>query len=146
MKTRFLFALVMMFFLTFPQIGFSLSAEEAMKAKIAASLLSGAVMGFTGDINLSKFGSLRDSDVGGYKIRLEADNEYLITGICDDDCKDLDLLLLDSGDKLIKGDVDKDDHPSIHITPKRTDTFTLGIKMSSCSVSPCHYGIIVMKK
>ena len=109
--------------------------------------MAGATKGYELSPDLSSQGKLRDGDVGGNKLELKAGVEYIIAGVCDDDCKDLDLILFD-GDttNVVEHDTGTKEPPVIYIKPKRTGTFTLGIKMSSCAVSPCSLAVLVMKK
>ncbi len=145
MKIRLMIILVLVLLLQLPQTCWSV--DDSLKMKAFGIAMAGATKGYKLSKDLSSWGKLRNGNVGGHKLELKADIEYLIAGVCDDDCKDLDLILFD-GDttNVVEHDVETRDPPVIYIKPKRTGSFTLGIKMSSCTVSPCSLGIMVMEK
>ena len=65
---------------------------------------------------------------------------YIFTGVCDEDCNDLDLKLF-SGSTKIREDVDRDDMPTLVFEPAWTGTYTLRVLMVNCTNEPCRYGV-----
>ena len=65
---------------------------------------------------------------------------YRILGVCDNDCRDLDLALYDENGKLIGSDQKVDDLPAVSVTPSWTGPFTVRATMASCRTRQCLYG------
>jgi tetratricopeptide (TPR) repeat protein len=86
-------------------------------------------------------GSLNNNTYKEIAYTLQAGGHYLLVGICDDDCSDLDLKLYDGNHKLIAEDTDSDDTPSIAVTAGSSGRFYLRVIMATCSLDPCRFGI-----
>jgi hypothetical protein len=83
-------------------------------------------------------------DYGGREsvaIRLSAGTDVMLLGVCDVDCDDLDLAILDTEGRRVDVDTSTDDAPVVSITPKRTGLYTVGVQMAGCSAEPCRYAI-----
>jgi hypothetical protein len=67
---------------------------------------------------------------------------YVITGVCDEDCDDLDLELTTLyGDSVAKDD-ETDDTPLVRVPGgRKASKYRLKVTMASCSNSPCYYGV-----
>ncbi len=74
-------------------------------------------------------------------INLSADTSYGIVGVCDRDCRDLDISLYDSRGNRIASDLEDDDIPTITINPSRSGTYRVRVDMTTCNTSNCYYGI-----
>jgi hypothetical protein len=74
-------------------------------------------------------------------INLSAGKSYGIVGVCDRDCRDLDIALYDSRGNLIASDLGNDDIPAISINMNRSGTYRVRVDMASCNTSNCYYGI-----
>ncbi|HEU4456295.1 MAG TPA: hypothetical protein VFR81_24730 [Longimicrobium sp.] len=85
--------------------------------------------------------SLNDGGSRQHEIRLTGGVAYAIVGECDEDCSDLDFELFDAAGNPVDDDLAVDDTPVVQVTPRRTGTFTLRVKMASCSTNPCFYGV-----
>jgi serine/threonine-protein kinase len=70
---------------------------------------------------------------------------YLLTTVCDTDCTDVDITLLDENGNQLGVDEETDDHPSIVYTPQQTGRFLLKIDMVSCSTTNCVYGVGIFR-
>ena len=86
-------------------------------------------------------GKLNDDGKARYTIFLQKGTPYRILGFCDNDCKDLDLILFDENNKKVAEDTSTDDIPVINITPKWTGKFTLSVEMDDCKKNPCGWGV-----
>ncbi len=78
-----------------------------------------------------------------WPVTMEKGRAYLIVGVCDNDCTDVDLVLQDTNRGDITSDVLADDIPVIRFTPSTADTYWIETTMVVCSVEPCGYGIAV---
>ncbi|MEA5574502.1 hypothetical protein [Calothrix sp. UHCC 0171] len=74
-------------------------------------------------------------------LNLSAGTSYGIVGVCDRDCRDLDIALYDSRGNLIASDLEDDDIPAITINPSRSGTYRVRVDMANCNTSNCYYGI-----
>ncbi|MEA5477806.1 hypothetical protein VB774_09255 [Pseudanabaena galeata UHCC 0370] len=74
-------------------------------------------------------------------LNLKRGTNYAIIGVCDNDCRDIDLQLYDDNGNLVASDTKDDDTPVVRITPRWNAQFTIRVIMSSCSNAPCRYGI-----
>ncbi|MBD0262461.1 MAG: hypothetical protein ICV78_06950 [Tolypothrix sp. Co-bin9] len=79
-------------------------------------------------------------------VNLRAGTSYGIVGVCDRDCRDLDISLYDSRGNRIASDLGDDDIPAITINPSRSGTYQVKVDMASCNTQACYYGIGVFGK
>jgi hypothetical protein len=79
-------------------------------------------------------------------LRLQAGVSYRIVGVCDDDCKDLDMELYDDAGKFIVDDTAGDAVPWTDVTPMRTANFTARVWLANCEAAPCYVGAMVLRK
>jgi hypothetical protein len=77
---------------------------------------------------------------------LEADVEYVVIGVCDTDCSDLDLRLKDENGNTIDEDFATDDFPIVEVTPSWTGRFDLEVVMADCDAAYCYYGVAIYGK
>jgi hypothetical protein len=74
-------------------------------------------------------------------VNLSAGTSYGIVGVCDRDCRDLDISLYDSRGNRIASDLGDDDIPAITINPYSSGTYQVKVDMASCNTQACYYGI-----
>ena len=86
-------------------------------------------------------GTLAAGEDEEFELELEGGKTYIIVGVCDNDCSDLDLRLFDPNGREVASDLLTDDNPVVNVTPRRTGTYTVRAIMTSCSSEPCRYGI-----
>lgn len=82
----------------------------------------------------------------GLEIDLEHGVEYMIMGVCDQDCEDLDLILTDPDGTEWASDALNDAYPVLVFTSPATGAYILWVTMYNCSVSPCSFGYKVFRK
>ena len=78
-----------------------------------------------------------------WPVDMEGGRSYLIVGVCDNDCTDVDLVLEGRDRTEVASDVLADDIPVIRFAPKSSAVYFLRTSMVICSVEPCGYGIAV---
>ena len=71
-----------------------------------------------------------------------AGGTYMIVGMCDADCEDLDLLLGRDGVE-VASDFETDDTPVLAFALEEGGTVTLRVDMATCTSGPCRYGVRV---
>lgn len=91
-------------------------------------------------------GRLKNSESENWNITLYAGNTYQITGVCDGDCKDIDLALLDANRKELVNDTSADDVPVLSYAIRTTGVYTVKVTMYQCSQDPCYFGLGVFFK
>ena len=76
-----------------------------------------------------------------YTVTLKAGRSYVLMGVCDEDCLDLDLELYDGSGNLISQDNTEDDAPIVEVNVATGGDFTLKVTMYECNNNPCYYGV-----
>lgn len=78
-------------------------------------------------------------------VRLEANTRYVVVGMCDEDCDDLDLELFQRN-RLVGRDVEDDALPVIQIRGLPSGMYQLRVTMADCKKGPCTYGVAIYKR
>lgn len=78
-------------------------------------------------------------------INLPLGSEYVVMGVCDNDCSDLDLAVLKSGLEL-SADASTDDWPIVEIVPTGTTNYQIKVTMYACSTAFCGYQLTVWRR
>lgn len=68
---------------------------------------------------------------------------YQLIGVCDTDCKNLDIQLLDANGKEVTKDVEDDDFPIVGV--EASGTYTARVTMVACAGS-CAFGVKAFAK
>lgn len=84
-------------------------------------------------------GALDEGESEEVELELTA-GAYLIVGVCDNDCTDLDMVLSLDGEE-IDSDFEMDDTPVLAVEVEEGGTLTLRVDMATCSSEPCRYGV-----
>ena len=93
--------------------------------------------------HLRRMGRLNDDGTQTYTVNLQRGKGYAVAGVCDNDCSDLDLILLDNRGRVVDQDDSTDDAPVVTVTPSKTGTYRVRVRMYECSVDPCSFGLVV---
>ena len=86
-------------------------------------------------------GKLDQGSSETYTAPLETGHTYILMGVCDEDCLDLDMALYDGYGNLISRDDSEDDVPTVEVTVTQGGDFTLEVTMYNCNQNPCYYGV-----
>ena len=89
----------------------------------------------------TQIGDLHDDENDSFTLTLHAGTKYALVGVCDNDCKDLDLVLYDADGDQVDSDIQNDDVPIVQVTPSETQRYRVKVIMANCQTSPCWYGI-----
>jgi hypothetical protein len=79
-----------------------------------------------------------------YPVSLAGGVAYKIGGVCDNDCPDLDIQLLDPGGNIVERDALTDSLPIVSHTPKKSGLYRVRVIMYDCNSGPCSAGVTVM--
>jgi len=74
------------------------------------------------------------------ELQVNAGGRYTLVGVCDRDCADMDLRVLD-GTYVVAQDVGTERHATLEITPARTGRLTVEAIIYQCSQNPCHFAV-----
>ena len=104
----------------------------------AATLMGGQGFRLQDDI---VSGDLRQGEDSEFELELEGGKTYIIVGVCDGDCSDLDMALTTAGGEDVDSDYETDDVPMVMVEVGRGQTYHLKVQMAACSVEPCAFGV-----
>ena len=93
-------------------------------------------------------GSLATGESATHTVSLRANRSYgIYTDCAPSSCKDVDMELLHNG-RVVREDHMDDTYPLFHITPSRSGTYTIRVKMAQCKpgYASCAYHTQVIKK
>jgi hypothetical protein len=94
----------------------------------------------------TQIGSLHDNENDSFTLTLHSGTSYALVGVCDNDCKDIDLVLYNADGDQVDSDIQNDDVPIVQVTPRETQRYRVKVIMADCRTSPCWYGIGVYGK
>ena len=86
------------------------------------------------------YGELSEGEVETLRRSLQV-GQYVATGVCDNDCVDLDLAVLDYNGNLVGVDVEDDSFPFATFDVTRLGTYEVHTEMVSCVAQFCGYAI-----
>lgn len=76
-------------------------------------------------------------------VTLRAGQDYQIVGVCDRNCGDLDVRLIDPRQALIAGDVRGNNTPSFNVRPAVTGQHIIEVGMIRCDAPRCWFAVNV---
>lgn len=91
-------------------------------------------------------GQLGQGGTARFRVALRPNVTYALVGLCDEDCRDLDLRMLDEGDREVTTAAVPGDKPFLEITVETGGKFTLVVTMAQCGTGPCNYGVGLFAK
>lgn len=90
-------------------------------------------------------GSLNTGESTTLSVTLPAGVVSVLSGVCDDDCADLDLSWSTNG-----YDIDaargSGNAPIVRVTPAVQTTYTVTVRMATCRVNPCWFAVAVFRQ
>jgi hypothetical protein len=91
-------------------------------------------------------GSLEDDTYFDIRVPLRKGVGYMLLGVCDDDCGNLNMKLYDEDGAFVGQNSGRTTTPDLEIIPEQTQRFTVRITMKRCDEDPCYYGLGVYSK
>ena len=92
----------------------------------------------------SNNGTLSQGAEKRVSVTLKGASVYTIVGMCDGDCSDLNLNLLDSSGNEVDNDLEDDDFPIV--ATSAAGSYTLNVSMKACKSSNCRFRLVAYKK
>lgn len=124
------------------------AAKKAIQAQLKQSTTYYLGKGYkTINADMLDVNALDEGDTDSELVyTLTAGREYLIYGVCDDDCSDLDINVYDAKGNLVATDEEDDDVPAITVKVTKTADYTIEVAMAACDNDPCYYAVDVLQK
>jgi hypothetical protein len=87
---------------------------------------------------------LNEGATQDYPVAMRSGQSYMIGGVCDNDCPDLDIKLLDPSGNEVAEDTATDSVPIVNHSPSKSGTYIVRVVMYDCNQAPCSAGLTVM--
>lgn len=91
-------------------------------------------------------GSLEEREEGTLRYTLKAGERYVAVGLCDEPCRDIDLIVQDEDGLEMASDTHEDAIPIVELAPKAETIALFRVKMIRCDRAPCAYGAGVYRE
>jgi hypothetical protein len=88
-------------------------------------------------------GSLNTQSDESILVNLNGGGHYMVAGVCDNDCDDVDIQVFSSDGTKLGEDMLTDDQPRVEFNASYTGQYRVKILMASCKTNPCYYGVQV---
>jgi hypothetical protein len=95
---------------------------------------------------LSRQAPLNYEESETFRVTLEAGVAYSVIGVCDVDCERLALTLSTATGNDLAVDQASGALPVLAFTPTTTASYRVTVRMAACRMSPCWYGVAVLRK
>ncbi|HET7234346.1 MAG TPA: PPC domain-containing protein [Longimicrobium sp.] len=102
--------------------------------------------GYTQAASRPATGALNHGLSEAVDVTLNGGREYLLVGVCDQDCGDMDLRLSTPSGAVLAQDMANDDTPVLQFTAPSTGSFRVRVMMANCTANPCYYGVALYRR
>ena len=119
-------------------------AQDAWEVQVREQLAAAGVRFAEGGYELTQqiqVGSLENGEDDTIMLELEREQRYMIMGVCDRDCSDLDMVLYHGDGSRFGDDLGMNAFPIMDVAVDWDGSFTLEMRMAECSSEPCRYGL-----
>jgi hypothetical protein len=114
------------------------SGAERMEDRLGLFRLELTRDGYA-EVGMPESGTLNQGQEIQFPANLLADLDYVIAGVCDNDCENLDLFLLSPSGQEVASDVLSDAVPLLEVTPEISGDYRIGVRVLACSWEPCGF-------
>jgi hypothetical protein len=90
------------------------------------------------------FGYLDEGGEDTWTFNFPGGNSYDIIAVCDEDCSDVDLEVLDEDGDSVASDYQVDDVAEVSFSTRKGERYTIKVKMYECSAEPCYFGLGIL--
>jgi hypothetical protein len=119
--------------------------ENQVRVQMVGAVVGAAANGFTLSEQI-QMGSLRQGQQTTYRVDFARNRDYALVALCDADCRDIDLVLVEPDGRESAADRDFTDRAVIRVPASHKGEHYLRVTMPSCSVNPCRFGIGVFTR
>lgn len=116
-------------------------AQDSVRRQLQNATAIARGRGYTVAASTPATGALNDGGSEYVGVTLNAGREYLMVGVCDGDCSDMDLRLFSPAGNEIARDVAVDDTPVLQFVAPSSGSYRVRVEMADCNVNPCYYGV-----
>ncbi len=95
---------------------------------------------------LSRQAALDNEESETFLVTLQGGVPYSFIGVCDVDCERLALRISTATGNDIAVDQSSGALPVVAFTPTTTAPYRVTVRMAACRMSPCWYGVAVLRK
>jgi hypothetical protein len=95
---------------------------------------------------LRRQAALNNEESETFLVTLQAGVPYSFIGVCDVDCERLALRVSTATGNDIAVDQSSGAVPVVAFTPTMTESYRVTVRMAACRMSPCWYGVAVLRK
>jgi len=88
-------------------------------------------------------GTLPAGEDEEFPVELRAGVRYVILGVCDGGCSDVDLVLVDAAGGEAGADRELDDVPVVSFQAPADGRYVVKVEMATCGTGNCGYGVRV---
>ena len=123
--------------------GAAIAQDQTTEQYVRGLIMSGvdADESLVGDIDVRELGEGEETRL---TFDLDPSKSYVIYGVCDSDCPDIDLFADDSDGEQFDSDEQMDSAPMILIMPGEAgDTLTIRAAMNECDAAVCTMAVAV---
>jgi hypothetical protein len=86
-------------------------------------------------------GALDNGETASDTVTLSAGVSYVLLGVCDDDCRGLELGLFAATGYEVDAAHRSGNAPIVRVTPRETARYRFTVRMTGCGVNPCWYEV-----
>lgn len=101
--------------------------------------------GYTGS-QVFKGGALEERETGELRFTLKGGERTVAIGLCDKQCKDIDLGVYDENGTEIASDRQEDAIPIVEFAPEMDRVVVFRVKMIQCDIEPCAYTLGIFRE
>lgn len=95
---------------------------------------------------LTRIGPLNSEESESVPVTLQAGVAYFMSGVCDNDCSGLGLVVATAAGNEVAADRSSENFPVLQFTPQVTMQYRVRVAMMACQMNPCWYGVAVYRK
>ena len=95
---------------------------------------------------LSRQAALNNEESETFLVTLQAGVPYSFIGVCDVDCERLALTISTATSNDLAVDQSSGALPVLAFTPTMAASYRVTVRMAVCRMSPCWYGVAVLRK
>lgn len=93
-----------------------------------------------------RIGRLADDATEDFEASLQPGFAYMFSGMCDDRCEDIDLILYGPRNREIDSDYALDANPMVQVRPRIASTYRIRVSMANCGTRSCYYAVTLYKR
>jgi hypothetical protein len=117
--------------------------QTALRVLALGAYMAGE--GWTYLDGLTDAGMLGSGDLDGMYVTLDR-GSYLIAALCDDDCIDINIAVLDSAEELIAMDTEVDPEAMVALEVPYRQRYAVVVDMVDCAADDCVFSTVVFRE